>query len=301
MTKILNMGSLNVDYVYSVEHIVREGETLASSSYDIYPGGKGLNQSIALSKTYKDVFHCGIIGQDDSKILEECLDKYGLDKCYIKKLNKPSGHTIIQVDKQAQNCILLYAGCNHCFDYEFIDEVLADFKEGDYLVLQNEINNLSYIIDKAHELGLKIVLNVSPFEDKLLDINLYKCYMLVVNEVEFEAMCGHKLNDIKTDLAQVYAKYQCKILLTLGTLGSYFQASKTQCLYQSIFKVDTVDTTAAGDTFLGYFVGLCASNFSYAKALEYASAASALAVTQQGAATSIPNLSQVESFLATKH
>ena len=146
--KVLNYGSLNVDYVYSVDHIIVGGETQHSSKLEVFSGGKGLNQSIALAKAGVTVYHAGIVGTDGDILLDACKEA-GVNTKYIRRLPVKGGHTMIQVDKNAQNCIILYGGTNQMQTKEFVDEVLADFGEGDYLILQNEINMLDYIIDQA--------------------------------------------------------------------------------------------------------------------------------------------------------
>ena len=148
--KVLNYGSLNVDYVYSVDHIIVGGETQHSSKLEVFSGGKGLNQSIALAKAGVPVYHAGIVGTDGDILLDACKEA-GVNTKYIRRLPVKGGHTMIQVDKNAQNCIILYGGTNQMQTKEFVDEVLADFGEGDYLILQNEINMLDYIIDQAYE------------------------------------------------------------------------------------------------------------------------------------------------------
>ena len=148
--KVLNYGSLNVDYVYSVDHIIVGGETQHSSKLEVFSGGKGLNQSIALAKAGVPVYHAGIVGSDGDILLDACKEA-GVNTKYIRRLPVKGGHTMIQVDKNAQNCIILYGGTNQMQTREFVDEVLADFGEGDYLLLQNEINMLDYIIDQAYE------------------------------------------------------------------------------------------------------------------------------------------------------
>lgn len=148
--KVLNYGSLNIDYVYSVDHIAQIGETILSDSLKTFCGGKGLNQSIALAKAGVAVNHAGLIGEDGDILLDICKE-YGVDTTYIKKVPAQGGHTIIQVDKEGRNNIILYGGTNQMQSREYIDKVLSDFTAGDYLLLQNEINQLDYIIDKAYE------------------------------------------------------------------------------------------------------------------------------------------------------
>ena len=137
---IYNLGSLNIDYVYRVSHFVRAGETLSSSDMEVFPGGKGLNQSIALARAGAQVIHGGMIGADGA-FLEELLIKNGV-KSRIKTKNTPTGHAIIQVDPEGHNCILLFGGTNQMVDEGYIRHFLHDAAPGDLLLLQNEVSNL---------------------------------------------------------------------------------------------------------------------------------------------------------------
>ena len=150
--KILNFGSLNLDYVYSVDHFVQAGETLSSIDLKEFSGGKGLNQTLALKRAGMDVYHAGAIGQD-GMMLKELLESENVHSEFVKVLygNNRTGHAIIQKDQDGDNCILLYGGTNRNITQEMIDDVMEHFDQGDYLVLQNEINNIPYLIQKAKE------------------------------------------------------------------------------------------------------------------------------------------------------
>lgn len=154
--KVLNFGSLNLDYVYQVDHMVKPGETLASAGMEIFLGGKGFNQSVALARAGVPVFHAGLIGEDGGEFRTACKIN-GIDARYIHDAPGRTGHTIIQVDRNGQNCILLHGGSNRLLVQSYVDEVLSDFSPGDFLILQNEINLLDYIIDCAWERGMRIV------------------------------------------------------------------------------------------------------------------------------------------------
>ena len=160
--RILNIGSLNLDYVYRVDHIILPGETEATHSREVFLGGKGINQSIALAKAGASVFHGGLIGPGGQPFLEACRE-YGVDSRYIRSIDAPDGHTVIQIDRDGQNSILLFGGTNRMLTREFVDSILADFGAEDMLLLQNEVNLLPYIIDRAYERGMTVVLNPSPF------------------------------------------------------------------------------------------------------------------------------------------
>ena len=292
--KVLNYGSLNVDYVYTVDHIIVGGETEHSSKLEVFSGGKGLNQSIALAKAGVPVYHAGIVGIDGDILLEACEDS-GVNKKYIRRLPVKGGHTMIQVDKNAQNCIILYGGTNQMQTKEFVDEVLADFGEGDYLILQNEINMLDYIIDKAYEKKMKIILNPSPFDEKLDNCDLGKIYLFLLNEIEGEQITGYKDKDqILNAMADKFPN--ARFVLTLGSDGAFYYDGKVK-IFQDIFKVKAVDTTAAGDTFTGYFIAAMIEGRSVSDALRMAAKASSIAVSRPGATPSIPTVDEVKKEL----
>ena len=295
--KVLNYGSLNVDYVYTVDHIIVGGETEHSSKLEVFSGGKGLNQSIALAKAGIPVYHAGIVGIDRDILLDACEDA-GVNTKYIRRLPVKGGHTMIQVEKNAQNCIILYGGTNQMQTKEFVDEVLADFGEGDYLILQNEINMLDYIIDKAYEKKMKIILNPSPFDEKLDNCDLGKIYLFLLNEIEGEQITGYKdKNQILNAMAEKFPN--ARFVLTLGSDGAFYYDGKVK-IFQDIFKVKAVDTTAAGDTFTGYFIAAMIEGRSVSDALRMAAKASSIAVSRPGATPSIPTVDEVKKELVMK-
>lgn len=161
--KILNFGSLNIDYVYTVGHFVQPGETVRSEKLEQFCGGKGLNQSIALARAGASVWHAGKVGVD-GEMLVEALQKAGVDTAYVEQSTKRTGHAVIQVDASGQNCILLHSGANADLDETMIDRVLAHFGQGDILLVQNEQNNLPYVMEQAHAHGLLIACNPSPID-----------------------------------------------------------------------------------------------------------------------------------------
>ena len=295
--KVLNYGSLNVDYVYSVDHIIVGGETQHSSKLEVFSGGKGLNQSIALAKAGVPVYHAGIVGTDGDILLEACKEA-GVNTKYIRRLPVKGGHTMIQVDKNAQNCIILYGGTNQMQTKEFVDEVLADFGEGDYLILQNEINMVGEIIRLSHEKGCRVVFNASPIPKNPEELPLELVDIFMVNELEAAALAGTSAEgDFRDILKALQKKYpKAAIVMTLGKDGVLY-GYKEEFYSHPIFKVNAVDTTAAGDTFCGYFLAALCAGKSVEMALREASAASAMAVSAKGAAPSIPVHSAMEEWL----
>ena len=294
--KVLNFGSLNIDYTYNVDHILIGGETLAADNRNVYCGGKGLNQSLALARAGLDVWHAGAIGRLDGQVLSEVLSESGVNLDYLKIIdNAPSGHTFIQVDRKGQNCILVYGGANQMITRDQIDQTLAYFSQNDYLVLQNEINEIPYIMQSAHKKGMKIILNPSPMNDKISLMPLEYVDFFLVNEIE-----AGQLVEGNTDmqlLDNLLKKYpDSHIVLTVGSRGAYY-AHKNIRDHHGIFDIGVVDTTAAGDTFTGFFISAFLEDQSPAECLRLASAASTLAVSRAGASTSIPLRKEVIDFL----
>ena len=289
--KILNFGSLNLDLVYQIPHFVRAGETLSTTDFSRGVGGKGLNQSVALAKAGAEVYHAGLIGED-GMMLKDFLDANGVDTRFVRVLDCPSGHAVIQVIPEGNNCIFLYGGANQQVSEAFIAEALKPFAAGDFLVLQNEINMIDKIILAAAEKGMQVVLNPSPIADNLKELPLEKISWFILNEIEGAELSGEtEPGKILDRLTALYP--HAKIVLTLGGDGSVY-ADAQKRVHQSVFKVQAVDTTAAGDTFTGFFFAAMAEgNVSVEDALKRASKASSISVTRPGAAASIPTLSEV--------
>ena len=293
--KVLNIGSMNLDLVYSVDHIVQPGETEASVSMNTFLGGKGMNQSVALAKAGVEVYQGGMIGEDGQPFLDACAE-YGVRADFIRKVEGKSGHAVIQIDKNAQNCILLYGGANQMLTEGYVDEVLEHFAAGDILLLQNEVNLLPYIVDKAYEKGMQIALNPSPFNEKLSKVDMTKISLFLLNEVEGNQVTGLTApEEIIVKMQELYP--HAKIVLTLGKDGAVY-AEGEQRFFQPIFPVKAVDTTAAGDTFTGYFLAGLAEGMAIPETLKMSAKASSIAVSRAGAVPSIPYRAEVMAALA---
>lgn len=293
--KILNFGSLNIDYVYALDHIVQEGETEASVGYYVFEGGKGLNQSVALARAGAEVYHAGKIGKE-GLFLKAALEDSGVDCRYLRVAEGANGHAIIQRAASGQNSIILYPGANHRITTEDIDEVLADFSAGDVLVCQNEISQMEYLIASAHKKGMKIAWNPSPITDIVEKVDFHAVTWLIINEIEGQAITGKTqpeeiLHALRSDYPQL------RVVLTLGEAGSIYQDAEVT-LTQQRYTVAVKDTTAAGDTFLGYFVPEASrEDADLPKALRQASMAAAIAVSREGAMPSVPAYAEVEAAL----
>lgn len=297
--KILSFGSLNIDYVYSVPHFVKKGETLSAKELNVYTGGKGLNQSIALARAGVETYQAGAIGTDGMFLLEQ-LKEAGVKTDLVKILGDVrTGNAIIQNDDEGDNCIVLFGGANQAITKEQVDEVFKDFTNEDYLLIQNEINELSYIVEKAKEEGMKIILNPSPMNEKIMKLPLDQIDYFILNEIEaMQILEMDKPEEIdgKYIASLLHERFKdATIVLTLGSEGSVC-ISDDEYVEQSIYKVKAIDTTAAGDTYTGYFIAGILNGKTIKESMDIASKASAIAVTRQGAAPSIPVLEEVEEY-----
>lgn len=291
---IINFGSLNIDRVYNVESFVRAGQTVSSLGFNTFCGGKGLNQSIAAARAGATVIHAGAIGPD-GEMLEACLRDSGVDVSALGHLSTATGHAIIQVDPSGQNCIIVTGGANTELTTEYIDSVLAQGQPGDIVLLQNEVNNLPYIMENAHRLGFRLAVNPSPITPELLKAPFELVDWLILNEIEGAEIAGRTGSNAEI-LETLHAKYpSTAIVLTLGSDGVLYQ-DKEQTASERCFPVKAVDTTAAGDTFCGYFLTGCMEGLPVDECLTLASKAAAIAVTRAGASTSIPMRSEVQSY-----
>lgn len=292
--RILSLGSLNLDYVYMVDHFVRAGETIASLDRNEFCGGKGLNQSIALARAGAEVCHAGKIGADGTKLKHKLME-HGVNTDFtLVDNNLPTGHAIIQVDPKGQNCIIIYGGANQAIQTTDIDGILAAFEPGDIMLVQNEINNLDYAIEKAQARGLRVALNPSPIDKNLVESPALKYVeWFILNEIEGFEITGEQKPEKICDVLR--SRFPgCRVVLTLGKQGVLYSDGDITATH-GIYDVPVVDTTAAGDTFTGYFLACVTEGLSIERALELASKASSLAVSRAGAADSIPSRKEVET------
>ena len=291
MTKILNYGAMNIDYIFEVPHFVMPGESLTALKRTRSIGGKGTNQSVALARAGAEVYHAACIGED-GLFIRDFLQEAGADVSRVSVVPEANGQALIQLTPEGQNCIVYYPGANHSVTEEKIEKDLEGFGAGDWVLLQNEITGNAAIMKKAHEKGMKIALNPSPVDSQLdtYPLDLVSCF--IVNEVEGEALTGEK--EPEKILSAFRKKYPAAILvLTLGTKGSYY-SDPEKTFFQDIFPCKAVDTTAAGDTFSGYFFAGLLSGDPPEICMKRAAKASSIAVTRMGASPSIPRKEEVE-------
>lgn len=295
--KVLNFGSLNIDYVYDVDNFVRKGETISSKGLNVFCGGKGLNQSVALASAGADVYHAGMIGKDGI-FLVDFLKNSGVnvDNILIRD-DIRTGNAIIQREISGDNCIILFAGANRSITRDYVDKVLEKFGRGDYIVLQNEISELPYIVESAHRQGMKIVLNPSPMDEKIGELNLSYIDYFLLNETEALKLSGIDKFDSKKCMSGLVNTYKgAGVLITLGDKGAIYSDGNI-FVEQKAVKTKAVDTTAAGDTFTGYFVNGILGGKEIKEAINEATIAASIAVSRIGAAPSIPAMNEVKERL----
>ena len=294
--KALVFGSLNVDHVYKMNHFVQPGETLSSDDLQLFCGGKGLNQSVALARSGVETWHAGAVGRNDWDMLIRQLRQASVHTELISKKEGPSGHAIIQTTPEGENSIILYGGANQSITEQEADQALSYFASGDILVLQNEINQIPYIMEKAHRMGMTIVLNPSPMDEKIFDMPLSYVDYLILNEVERISMSGASHKEPERIREALMKRFpNARIVLTLGKEGAVY-GYKEERYHQPIYPVKVVDTTAAGDTFTGFFMGSIIQGKGVEEALDIAAMASALTVSRRGASPSIPTWEEVMDY-----
>jgi len=280
---IYNLGSLNLDRVFRVPHMVAPGETLAASSLATYPGGKGANQSVALARAGARVVHIGRIGTD-GKMLCERLAAEGVDVRHVVEMSDtPSGQAIILVDDQGQNSIVILAGANGAITAADVAAALADAPAGSWLLAQNETSCVGDAMRLAKQRGLKVVFNPAPADERVRGYPVELVDLWCLNETEH-----HLLHDL---LPRKLGADQ-EVLLTRGAGGAALWRADGE-LHLPAEPVEVVDTTAAGDTFLGYYLAGLVAGQSPPARLERAIRAAAICVTRPGAMDSIPNAEEV--------
>ena len=287
---VLNFGSCCIDHVYSVPHFAAPGETLPCSDYQVHPGGKGLNQSIAMAAAGAKVRHAGKVGEDGRWLLELMASK-NIDISMMKVDAGPTGHANIQVTPEGENSIVLFGGANRTITESDIDEALEEAHSGEFLLIQNEISALDYLIDRACEKEMRVVFNAAPMSKDVNALPLEAIELLVINEIEgFELTTKTAPDEIIASLSSRFS--DTNILLTLGAAGSIY-AGKGDSVFQPAMKVEAVDTTAAGDTYVGFFLAGYSAGNSVEECLALATSAAAVCVMRAGAATSIPGLHEL--------
>ena len=287
---IYNLGSINIDHFYRLPHLVRPGETLAAETYTQGLGGKGANQSVAIAKSKNQVLHIGALSRADNRYFEQ-LKNYNIDLTHTHQLDFPSGHGIVMVDEvSGENQIVVYPGANHQISESMIDSALATANPDDWALTQNETTQASYFFKTAKSKGLKLCYSAAPFVAETTIELLPIIDMLVVNQIEaqeLEATTGKPIAELGIE----------HTLITQGSTGVRYIGTQGD-FFVDAPKVSAVDTTGAGDTFLGLFLGRFDTGVTLEESIKYAVAGAALQVTQPGTADAIPDHTSILEMLA---
>ena len=286
---VYNLGSINADHIYTVSHLPKPGETLSADDFKIGLGGKGTNQSVAAARAGSDVIHIGAIGADGQWVKDR-VSEYGVDTQFINTIDVPTGHAIINVDRDGENAIVIFSGANLLQDPQQIKEALGSAKAGDILLLQNETSHQVEAAKIAADKAMIVIYSAAPFSVEAVKSVLCYTTILVMNKVESEQLCA----GLETELIELPVK---DILVTKGADGVDWistQTGKTQ--HVSSIPVSAVDTTAAGDTFAGYFAAGVDQGMDIKIAMQLGSVAAGLKVTRKGTADAIPMRVDVNEF-----
>lgn len=287
---LFNLGSINADHIYDVPNLPRPGETLSANSFETGLGGKGINQSVAAALAGSKVVHIGAVGPDGGWAVDK-VSSSGIEARFISRVETPTGHAIVNVDQSGENAIVIFSGANNCQNIDQIDAALESAVTGDILLLQNETNLQAHAAQIGHDRGLKVIYSAAPFSVEAVNRVIENVTILMMNKVESEQLCA----GLETDLADLAVP---EIIVTKGADGAdWLRPATGETVHAASFAVTPVDTTAAGDTFAGYFAAGLDQGLSVQDAMTLGSAAAALKVTRKGTADAIPLRAEVDAFL----
>ncbi|MFP4237801.1 MAG: ribokinase [Rhodosalinus sp.] len=282
---IWNLGSINADFAYGVPRLPGPGETLAAGSLTRGLGGKGANLSVAAARAAARVVHVGAVGPDGRWAVERLLE-YGVDTRHIAEVGEVTGHAVIAVDPDGENCILIWPGANVAIPEAARDAALAEARVGDRAVAQNETNGQAAWLGTAKRLGLSTAYVAAPFDPQAVGAVLEDVDLLILNEVEaaqLEAALGRRVSDLGVP----------DVLVTMGAEGVRWHGAGGARDFAAP-RVEAVDTTGAGDTFAGYILAGLDRGMPMAQAIGQAQVAAALMVARPGTADAIPDLKEVQ-------
>lgn len=305
MNKICILGSINMDFVIAVEHIPQTGETITASDQKTYPGGKGNNQAVACSRLGAEVSFIGKIGNDEpGDILLRNICKEGINTDYIKRdKDSVTGRAIILLSKKGENSIVVLSGANMNIKKEEIQEASEVIKSSDVVISQFEVPMEAIIcaFEAARKNNVLTVLNPAPAKEvpdrliKLTDI-------IIPNETEVQNLTGIRVDDIESarEASAFFLKKGVKyVIITMGSTGAILVSGEEACLVPAYKVENVVDTTAAGDSFIGALSSrICrmdSINFEAVKeSIKFGNYVSSIVVQRKGAAPSIPYFDEVE-------
>lgn len=285
---IYNLGSINIDHIYRLDHLPRAGETLASRDYGLGLGGKGANQSVAAARAGSRTVHLGAMSDADDWVIGR-LQQAGVETSAIARMaGVPTGHAIILVDEAGENSIILHAGANRAIEPAQLDAALAAITPRDILLMQNETALQAEAARRAHAAGARVVYSAAPFSIEALEAVIDSVSIIALNTIEARDLFDRLGEDLPVD----------GLLITHGAEGAEYRDLRAGRTYrQPAFAVRAVDTTGAGDCFAGWFAAGLDRGEDYPTALRHAAAAAALQVTRKGAGDAMPDRNEVMQFL----
>ena len=300
MKNICVIGSLNMDLVVNVDTMPKPGQTIIGSNFKEVPGGKGANQAVAMARLKGNVYMIGKVGEDGfGQTLINSLKNDKVDTTYIQTSKGATGVALITVDKNAQNSIEVSPGANFEVKEDDIDNNIEAIKNSDIVVLQLEtpLNTIKYALNKAKELNKYTILNPAPAV-KLDDEIIKNVDLLTPNETELEIISGVSIEteeDIQKAAQIMIEKGVKELIVTLGSKGSLY-INKEKSMFKKAYKVEAVDTTAAGDSYTGALAVALSQDKNIEDAMDFASKVGALSVLKEGAQSSLPTLEDVKNF-----
>ncbi len=300
MKNICVIGSLNMDLVVNVDTMPKPGQTIIGSNFKEVPGGKGANQAVAMARLNGNVSMIGKGGEDGfGQTLINSLKNDKVDTTYIQTSKGATGVALITVDKNAQNSIVVSPGANFEVKEDDIDNNIEAIKNSDIVVLQLEtpLNTIKYALNKAKELNKYTILNPAPAV-KLDDEIIKNVDLLTPNETELEIISGVSIEteeDIQKAAQIMIEKGVKELIVTLGSKGSLY-INKEKSMFKKAYKVEAVDTTAAGDSYTGALAVALSQDKNIEDAMDFASKVGALSVLKEGAQSSLPTLEDVKNF-----
>ena len=300
MKNICVIGSLNMDLVVKVDKRPKGGQTVIGGDFKEVPGGKGANQAVAMARLGGNVNMIGKVGTDGfGETLLNALKNDNVNTEYINKADVATGVAMITVDSNAENSIVVAPGANFKVDKDYIDASIEGIEKSDIVVLQLEtpMETINYALKKSKELGKYTILNPAPAV-KLDDEIISNVDLLTPNETELEILSGVDIQteaDIEKAAQIMINKGVKELIVTLGSKGSLY-INKEKSIFKKAYKVNAIDTTAAGDSYTGALAVAFANDKNIEESMDFASKVGALSVQKEGAQSSLPTLEDVQNF-----
>ncbi|EKF52130.1 ribokinase [Lactococcus garvieae] len=296
MNKITIIGSINLDTTLRVSNMPKPGETLHAKEHFTAGGGKGANQAVAAKRSGADTYFIGAIGKDGAgQMMSELLEYEEIDTSAVEVLESQStGQAFITVDDSGENSIMIFSGANNAFTPEHVEKSQEIIKKSDFLIAQFEssLDSTVAAFKVAKKNQVRTILNPAPARTDIPQDLLATTDIIVPNETEAELITGIKVTDNESlkEAADYFHNIGIKaVIITLGSKGAYYDIDGGKSGIVPAFKVNAVDTTAAGDTFIGAMSTVLKADFSnIIEAITYGSRASSITVQRYGAQPSIP-------------